>query len=135
WSDSYYCDQTYDQMFLEQKTILDPEERKAVIHEMQRQFYLDAPYVVLWYDQNLQAYRNDTITGYVTSPAPNGDLFGTFYSNESFVTMRPVSEGTAGPREAKGIPAWVWIGIVVGIAVIVAAVVFVRPRRREEDRA
>lgn len=135
WSDSYYCDQTYDQMFLEQKTILDPEERKAVIYEMQRQFYLDAPYVVLWYDQNLQAYRNDTITGYVTSPAPNGDLFGTFYSNESFVTMRPVSEGTAGPREAKGIPAWVWIGIVVGIAVIVAAVVFVRPRRREEDRA
>ena len=135
WSDSYYCTEEFDQMFVEQKGLLDPEERTAVIHEMQRQVYLDSPYVVLWYGKDLQAYRNDRFTGFVTSPAPNGDLFGIFYSSESLYSMRPVSEAAAGPRETKGIPAGVWIAVIVGVVVIVVAVAVVRPRRREEDRA
>jgi peptide/nickel transport system substrate-binding protein len=135
WSDSYYCDETYDQMYVEQKTLLDQDERTTVIHEMQRQVYLDAPYVVLWYDKNLQAYRNDTITGYVTSPSPNGDLFGLFYSNESFYRIRPVSGAVARPRESAGISAGVWIAIVAGVAVIAGVVLVVRRRRSQEDRA
>lgn len=135
WSDSYYCDETYDQGFVEQKTLLDQGERISVIHEMQRQVYLDAPYVVLWYSKNLQAYRNDTFTGYLTSPAPNGDLFGIFYSNASLVSIHPASEAAAGPKQAKGIPAGVWIGIIAGIVVIVVAIALVRRRGSEEDRA
>lgn len=135
WSDSYYCDETFDQGFVAQKGLLDSGERTTLIHDMQRQVYLDAPYVVLWYDKDLQAYRNDRFTGYVTSPEPNGDLFGIFYSNESLTTIRPVSDEAAQPSEPKGIPAGVWIGIVVGIVGIAVAVALVRARRREEDRA
>jgi peptide/nickel transport system substrate-binding protein len=136
WSDSYYCNDSYDQMFVEQKTILDPQERAAVIHEMQRMVYLDAPYVVLWYGKNLQAYRNDTFTGYVSSPAPSGDVFGIFYANDSLYSIRPVSEEAAdAPTEARGISAAVWIGIVVGVLAIVAVVVVMRRRRSDEERA
>jgi len=136
WSDSYYCNETYDRMFVEQKTILDPAGRQAVIHEMQRMVLADAPYVVLWYGKNLQAYRNDTFTGYVSSPAPNGDIFGIFYANDSLYSIRPVSEGTESAQsEARGISAGVWIGIVVGVLAIVGVVVLMRRRRSEEDRA
>jgi peptide/nickel transport system substrate-binding protein len=141
WSDSYYCNADFDRMYLEQKTILDSEQRREVIHEMQRMVYLDAPYVVLWYDKDLQAYRNDTFTGYVPSPAPNGDLFGILYAADSFTSIRPVeAEGGGGTpavqREAKGISAGVWIGIVVGVIVLLAAFALVRRRRvSEEDRA
>lgn len=136
WSDSYYCNDTFDRLFIEQKGILDSAERRDTIHEMQRMVYLDAPYVVLWYDKNLQAYRNDTITGYVASPDPNGDLFGIFYANDSLFSMRPVTGPAATPRDTtQGISAGVWIGVIAGVILLVLLFVVVRRRRAEEDMA
>ena len=42
----------------------DTTQRKAITDEMQKILYRDDPYIVLWYNVNLQAFRTDAWTGY-----------------------------------------------------------------------
>src|SRR5919106_5841983 len=77
-NDAYYCNPEYDALYQQQLTTLDPQARFEIVHEMQRLFYNDAPYAVLWYPPFLQAYRTDTFTGYVPQPQPRGDLLTSF---------------------------------------------------------
>jgi peptide/nickel transport system substrate-binding protein len=131
-NDAFYCNPEYDALYEQQRSTLDPQERLDLIHEMQRIFYEDSPYVVLWYSPYFQAYRTDTFTGYLPQPAPKGDLL-TGYSRDAILSIRPVGEGTA-TTETRGIPPGVWIAIGVGVVLIVALVLFLR-RRPSEDRA
>jgi peptide/nickel transport system substrate-binding protein len=137
WSDSFYCNEQFDEMYLEQKTILDLDERAEVIKEMQRMVYLDSPYIVLLEEPTLQAYRSDRWTGFVRQPAGDGDLLGSS-GPFSYINIEPVSEAAASrsAREsARGIPPGVWIAIVGGVAVLVALVLFRRSRIDEDERA
>ena len=129
-NDAFYCNPEYDELYVEQRTTLDPERRLEVIQEMQRIFYEDSPYVVLWYLPVFQAYRTDAFEGYMPQPAPRGDLL-TGYSRDAILSIRPVSEGSAA-RETRGIPAGVWIAIAAGIVVIGGAVLLLRRRGAEE---
>jgi peptide/nickel transport system substrate-binding protein len=131
-NDSYYCNPEYDQMYVEQRTALDAQERLQIVQEMQRLYYEDSPYAVLWYAPVFQAYRTDSFTGYRPQPAPRGDLL-TGYSRDAMLSIRPVGEGTAG-KETRGISPVVWIGIAAGVVVLIALVVMLR-RRPAEDRA
>jgi ABC-type transport system substrate-binding protein len=134
-NDAYYCNPEYDRMYEEQHTTLDQERRFEIMHEMQRVFYNDAPYAVLWYPSFFQAYRTDTFTGYQPQPQPRGDLL-TGFSRDVVLMVRPVSEEAAGSTtETRGIPAGVWIGIAAGVLVLVLALVLLRRRRGAEDRA
>ncbi|HZB03174.1 MAG TPA: ABC transporter substrate-binding protein [Actinomycetota bacterium] len=131
-NDAYYCNPEYDRMYAEQRSTLDTQERLSIIHEMQRLFYEDSPYVVLWYSPIYQAYRTDRFTGFQPQPAPQGDLL-TGYSRDAALTIRPAGQGTAA-RETRGIPAGVWIGAVAGVVVLVLLVLLLR-RRSAEERA
>jgi peptide/nickel transport system substrate-binding protein len=134
-NDAYYCNPEYDRMYEESRTTLDADQRYEILREMQRLFYNDAPYVVLFYLPSFQAYRTDTFTGYVPQPQPRGDLL-TGYSRDAMLTIRPVSEEAGGSTtETRGIPAGVWIGIVAAIVVVVLLVLLVRRRGAAEDRA
>lgn len=134
-NDSYYCDPDYDRLFEQQRTLLDPEERWEVVHEMQRIYYEDAGYAIMWYDPIFSAWRTDRFTGYVVQPQPEGDPLESYGGpSEVWWTLRPVGVEVAGP-ETRGIPVGVWIGIVVGLAVIIAAIVLWRRGQREEDQA
>ena len=70
WSDSQYSNPDYDRLYVRQAQAVDPADpgditqRKAVTDEMQKILYRDDPYVVLWYNVNLQAFRTDGWTGY-----------------------------------------------------------------------
>jgi ABC-type transport system substrate-binding protein len=127
-NDAFYCNPEYDALYEQQRSTLDAQERLALIQEMQRIFYEDSPYVVLWYSPYFQAYRTDTFTGYLPQPAPKGDLL-TGYSRDAILSIRPVGEGSA-TRETRGIPPLVWIAIAAGVVVIVLL-----RRRPAEDRA
>jgi peptide/nickel transport system substrate-binding protein len=134
-NDTYYCNPEYDALYQQQVSTLDPQQRFEIVHEMQRIFYEDAAYAVLWYPPFLQAYRTDTFTGYVAQPQPRGDLL-TGYSRDAVLLIRPVSEeAAAGTTEARGIPAGVWIGIAAGVVVLVVVILLLRRRRRAEERA
>ncbi|MDQ4005651.1 MAG: ABC transporter substrate-binding protein, partial [Actinomycetota bacterium] len=132
-NDAYYCNPEYDALYEEQLTILDPARRLELMHELQRIYYQDAAYSVLWYLPLFQGYRTDRFTGYRPQPAPNGDLL-TGYSRDAMLTLRPVGAGTA-VRETKGIPPAVWIGVAAGVVVLILVVAMIRRRGGAEDRA
>ena len=137
WSDSFYCNEEYDEMYLEQKTLLDLDERAEMIKEMQRTVFLDVPYIVLWEEPTLQAYRSDRWRGFVQQPTGDGDLLassGPF----SYVSIEPVSEEVAAQsarESARGIPPGVWVAIAVGVVAVVGLVMFRRSRIDEDERA
>ena len=73
-SDSFYCNKAYDALYEQQSGEIDAAKRAAIVKQMQQMLYDDAPYVVTFYYDNLEAYRSDRFTGFVPQPAPNGAL-------------------------------------------------------------
>ncbi len=131
-SDNYYCNTQYDKLYLKQKSVTSYQERMSIIHQMALMFYQDAPYVVLYYYPDYQAYTND-FTGYVRQPAKTGDTLAS-YGPYAFASIRPATAG-AGTGGSQGIPAGVWIGILAAVVVIIALIAFMRRGRRDEDVA
>jgi peptide/nickel transport system substrate-binding protein len=120
-------------MYLEQKTLPDIDERAEVVHEMQRMVYEQAPYVVLWYDRDLQAYNNEW-TGFQPQPAPDGDLLAG-YGKESFLSLDKASAEGGDQPESGGLSAGVWIAGAAALVVIGAIAALARRRSTDEDRA
>jgi len=68
WSDSGYHDAEYDQLYLDQQQAVDKTERQQMIWRMQEMVFNDRPYITLYYEDQLQAYRSDRFTGFIESP-------------------------------------------------------------------
>jgi peptide/nickel transport system substrate-binding protein len=138
WSDTCFSNPEYDALYDQQQIATSVEERQAIIEEMQQIVYDAVPEVVLFYSNSLEAYRSDKWEGLVQSPEPQGFLMGQ-YTPYSELSLRPV--GTGGPGTTNptggdtGIPAWVWIGVVGGLVVLVTVVTLVRRGRSDEERA
>ena len=66
WSDSGYCDEEFEQMYVEQGTTVDHEARRQIIWKMQEQLFNDRPYILLTNAKNIEAYRSDRFTGFGT---------------------------------------------------------------------
>jgi peptide/nickel transport system substrate-binding protein len=134
-NDSYYCNPKYDELYAQQRTELDAQKRWDIVHEMQKIYYEDSPYAIMWYTPLFSAWRADRFTGYVPQPTPNGDpLEGWGGVSEVWYKLRPVSEASGSSATTSGISAGVWIAI-AAVIVIVAALLILRGRRRSEDEA
>jgi peptide/nickel transport system substrate-binding protein len=135
WSDTFWCDGEYSRMYQEQKQQLDLDERAATIKEMQRIAYEDNPYVILYYDNQLEAWRTDKFEGWTKTPsaADPGQVAFTF-TTATYMNLQPLSAGGA-EDEGGGTSPLLYVGIgIVAIAVIAGIVYFVR-RGSAEDRA
>jgi peptide/nickel transport system substrate-binding protein len=135
WSDGCYSDPEYDQMYLEQRSIFDPEERREFINEMQAHIYEQLPEMVLVYPNYLQAYRTDAFEGYVPTPAEGGAyLFG--WGPYSYLNLEPVSAaagGSGGSSAGGGSNSILYVGLAV-VAIAIVAFAVSRRRRADEDR-
>ena len=67
WSDSGYHNPEYDQAYLDQQKQVNKTERQQTIYKMQEMVFNDMPYIVLFYEDLLQAYRTDKFTGFIES--------------------------------------------------------------------
>lgn len=85
-NDVFYCNEDYDKRYDEQATTIDEAQRMSIVHDMQRQFYDDAAYIVMWYQDKLQAYRTDTWQGWVE--IPGGMVFN--FTRDNYLLVRPV---------------------------------------------
>ena len=132
WSDGCYSDPAYEKMYQEQHINSDLEQRKALVTQMQQFLYQQVPEIVLIYEKDLQAYRNDRFTGFTTQPSPVGSIFYAFGS-QVYLGIRPVSanEKTAA-GSSGGIPVWVWIALVV-VVVILGGALMMRRGKASED--
>jgi peptide/nickel transport system substrate-binding protein len=128
WSDSFYCNAGYDSLFKQQGQTLDPTARATIIKQMQQQLYTDAPYIVLYYPNNLEAYRSDKWTGIQLQPEKGGNAFfqmGTYTYRSVDVKSKAVSASDSG-----GLGVGAWIGIVAAVVMVLGAGGFFLVRRR-----
>jgi peptide/nickel transport system substrate-binding protein len=133
WSDGCWSDPHFDALYDQQKAIMDPDERQAVVFEAQQYEYDQIPGLVLAYPGWLQAYRSDRFEGYVPHPGPDGYLMPT-YNYDTLLSLHPVSAEAATTPPSVGVPGWIWA--VAGLAVVVIVVGLVlRGRRRAIDEA
>ena len=140
WSDTCYSNPEYDQLYEDQRSPDSPEERQAIVHQMQQILYEDIPEVVLWYDNDLQAWRSDRWQGFEYPPTPDEKGEGGYalfqYGNYSYLSIEPASaEAGAAGGGSTGIPAGVWIVIIAAVVVVIGIVLFTRSRGSDEDKA
>src|SRR5262249_55387555 len=99
-SDSLYCNKQYDDLYA-QESKQAGAERHTTLAQMQNLIYNEAPYDVLYYDNNLDVYRNDRFGGWQKMPS-NGTPFFTYgildYTLLTDVTAVP----TPGPTATEG---------------------------------
>jgi peptide/nickel transport system substrate-binding protein len=101
-SDSQYCNPAYDKLY-NQQLKQNGEARRATLARVQNLVYDQAPYDILYYDWNLDAYRTDKFAGWATMPA-NGTPFFTYgVRNYTLLTdARAEPEPTPGATDATG---------------------------------
>ena len=87
-----------------------------IVHQMLTLMYDEAPYVVLYYSPDLQAYRTDKYEGWIKQPKDVGPVL---FSNTSptYFNLKPISTksdgGSGGGMGAGLVAALVAAGIVV----------------------
>jgi peptide/nickel transport system substrate-binding protein len=64
WNDSGYCDEEFEEMYVEQGITVDHEARRELIWQMQEKLFNEFPYIVLDYEKTVQAFRSDRATGF-----------------------------------------------------------------------
>jgi len=84
-NDVFYANPTYDSLYNKQATTTNPGERVALVHEIQKLFYDDAAYLVMWYQSKLQAYRTDTWKGWV--PTRGGMIYN--FTRDNYLKITP----------------------------------------------
>jgi peptide/nickel transport system substrate-binding protein len=84
-NDVFYSNPAYDKQFDEQSTTMDPKARKAITDAMQKAFYEDSAYIVMWYQDKLQAYRTDTWKGW--KEIPGGIVYNI--TRDNYLSVAP----------------------------------------------
>jgi peptide/nickel transport system substrate-binding protein len=109
-SDSQYSNPQYDVLYQQQLAQTDPDVRHRLVAQMQQIIYTDAPYHILYYPTQLDAYRTDRFGGWRNQPEKNGTpLFGFgsldyTYLTDASATASP-SPSAASSAAASGSPA------------------------------
>ena len=136
WGDSQYSNPEYDDLYTQQAQAVDPEKpedptaRKAITDEMQAILYRDNPYVILWYNLNLQAWRTDKWTGYHLVPPDGG---GAPFWNMLRTTYQDLEPISAEEADEGGTAAWVWIVIIAAVVVVAVVVVWLMRRPKQVE--
>jgi peptide/nickel transport system substrate-binding protein len=135
WSDSFWCNEEYSDLYQEQKTLLDIDERAEAIQRMQEIAYEESPYVIFFYDNWLEAYRTDRLTGWTRQPEGTGAVFYSIGPQYTAMNLKPLSAEQAAEEAGGGGSAVVWILVAVVIIVAVGAGVAFARRGSREERA
>jgi peptide/nickel transport system substrate-binding protein len=72
FSDSNYANPAYDELFTAQRRATTLEERQGVVRRMLDLVYDEAPYLILFYDDELHAHRTDRFGPWTTQPRDGG---------------------------------------------------------------
>ncbi len=85
-NDVYYANLEYDQLYAQQAIELDHATRVDLVGQTQQLFYEDCAYIVMWYQDKLQAYRSDLWTGFADTPG--GIVFN--FTRANYTNATPV---------------------------------------------
>ena len=130
-TDTFYCNPAYDKLHEQQKQESDIPARAAIVKEMQKILYTDAPVIALRYADTLEAYRSDRWTGFTKQPDKAGMISGQ-QGNWAYVSATPVEA----EQESAGSRAALFIGAGAAAVLVAAAagIVVVRRRKTADER-
>ena len=105
-SDSQYCNPAYDTLYEQQLVAPSADARKQILTQMQNIIYDDAPYDILFYDANLEAYRTDKFAGWQNQPTANGTPLFTYGTlGYTLLTNAAAAVASPSPSAAASNPA------------------------------
>jgi len=68
-SETGYSNPEYDELYWQQSVERDFDQRVQLVWQMQQIVFDDVVYIIPYYDPNIQAYRTDRFTGWITDQA------------------------------------------------------------------
>lgn len=86
-NEPHFSDGKYDELFEQQRSVMDKDKRKEIVYEMQKIAYDESPYIILLYDNSLQAVRSDRWAGFKQIPETGGYFYNLTYEN--YINMVP----------------------------------------------
>ncbi|WP_084964617.1 ABC transporter substrate-binding protein [Thermoactinospora rubra] len=137
-TESFWCNKEYEDLYQQQLKELDRAKRAELIKQMQRNLYVNAPVIAIYYPNNLELYRKDRITS--ITPVPEGRPGeGILYGG---VSGWPMYSMDAKPVEAAssaaggGANTGVIIGVIAAVVVLAGGGLLLARRRKTaaEDR-
>jgi len=105
WSDNYWDNSTYNQLYIDHLAAADPLERQAIVRQAEKVHYESAVYIILIYNMGQWAYRTDRFTGWgdwVTHPYRQLNAFWT--ANPLFLDLRPIAAPDVALSDTSGRP-------------------------------
>ena len=124
----FWSDKTYDKLAVDQASAVDPQQRKAIIDQMQQIMYRQTPDIVLLYTEDLEAVNTAKWTGWTSLwGAAGGPVWNCQGNITSYLRLRPAATATAAGGGSHG--ALIAIVAVVAVVVVVAIVLLVRRGR------
>jgi peptide/nickel transport system substrate-binding protein len=90
-SDSWYCNEEFDELYASQNAEIDDEKRIETIKQMQEIIFRDSPYLVTAYTTTGQAVRTDKFACFEPQPDPGGVLL-VQYGAFNYSLLRPADE-------------------------------------------
>ncbi|MFN8382207.1 MAG: ABC transporter substrate-binding protein [Anaerolineales bacterium] len=85
YNETGYSNPRYDELFLQQGSELNKENRLKMVWEMQQIIHDDAPYIIPYYPLAVQAYRTDRFTGWL-----DGETKLSLEDPSSLTVIKPV---------------------------------------------
>lgn len=115
-----WCTPAYDKYYHAQHVALDQKTRQSDVRSALKMLYDSGVVDVLFYDQDLQAYRSDRFS------FPDTTTYGV-YGYWAFVDAKPSASGSS---SSSGTPAYVWVIVAVAVVVLVGGGLLLIARRR-----
>ena len=85
-NDVFYSNPAYDSLYAQQASELDKAKRTDLVHHAQQLYYDDCAYIVMWYQDKLQAYRTNGWKGWTNTPG--GMVFN--FTRANYLNVLPV---------------------------------------------
>ena len=90
----------YDKLYADQNVAPDDQARKEIMDQMQNYFYDQAPYHLLYYDDELDAYRTDRFAGWQNQPIDTGVPLLTYGTLDYSLLTDAKAAPSAAPSQA-----------------------------------
>ena len=132
-NDCCWSNKTYDALFEEQERQLDPQKRKELVWQAEKLFYDEAPYIVLAYPSQLEAWDKTNWTGWTPTPSDGGSVALVGDNIDNYLKVHPATaEAASGGSSRTG----ALIAVITAVVVIAAiAAVLLRHRGGKAEEA
>jgi peptide/nickel transport system substrate-binding protein len=130
WSASGWSNSTYDQLYDKQLHTLDPDQRQAIMWQMQDLIQQESPEIPFYHMKNIAAYRIDTFTGYTSMTEGILSEINIWSWLSVHLITPPQATITTGTTTTAAAPDNTpWIAAAVAIIIAVVAIAFAMRRR------